>query len=196
MTSPSSQDSYPPHAATPFPSSVLGGTDFIKINNSNKGTKIRNIKYDPVLQRLTWDSRKLGVIQLEWISCIKGANSIQDFPSSAQDNIPNRIAIYYQFKGVERRLNLIAPTKAIAQEWKTYLGEKMLLPEHFSSRTLNSSSNAFDKRLESWLRQHWAVVDKNKDGKITLKEFKSFLNLINYECSDSNLKALFAVIYL
>ncbi|KAJ9070789.1 1-phosphatidylinositol 4,5-bisphosphate phosphodiesterase delta-1, variant 2 [Entomophthora muscae] len=191
MSSSSAQDTCALPVAMTLPSCVLMGTEFTKINNSNKGSKIRIIKYDPVLQRLTWDSRKLGVIQLEWISCIKAANSIQDFPSTAQETIPNRLVIYYSHKGIERRLNLIAPTKSIAQEWYNYLSEKMVNSEHFSTKTLNNFCNAFDKHLESWLRQHWAVVDKNKDGKITLKEFKTFLNLINYECTDSELKSLF-----
>ncbi|KAJ9054426.1 hypothetical protein DSO57_1014865 [Entomophthora muscae] len=79
MSSSSAQDTCALPVAMTLPSCVLMGTEFTKINNSNKGSKIRIIKYDPVLQRLTWDSRKLGVIQLEWISCIKAANSIQDF---------------------------------------------------------------------------------------------------------------------
>ncbi|KAJ9076336.1 hypothetical protein DSO57_1027244 [Entomophthora muscae] len=161
------------------------------MHNTSKGSKTIFLKYDAGLQRLTWDSRKLGVIQLEWILYLKTGTDIQSFPPSDDKTIPNRLAICYLHKGTEMKLNLIAPSASIAQDWYNYLTSKLINSEHFTSKHINIACNAFDMRLESWLRYQWSVVDKNKDGKIVLKEFKTFLNLINYECSESELKSLF-----
>ncbi|KAJ9054417.1 hypothetical protein DSO57_1014857 [Entomophthora muscae] len=174
-----------------LPSCMVIGTKFTKMHNTSKGSKTIFLKYDAGLQRLTWDSRKLGVIQLEWILYLKTGTDIQSFPPSDDKTIPNRLAICYLHKGTEMKLNLIAPSASIAQDWYNYLTSKLINSEHFTSKRINIACNAFDMRLESWLRYQWSVVDKNKDGKIVLKEFKTFLNLINYECSESELKSLF-----
>ncbi|KAI9294158.1 PLC-like phosphodiesterase [Neoconidiobolus thromboides FSU 785] len=174
-----------------IPPCMTSGTEFTKVNANKSGSKTRVLKYDSNLKRITFKSKNLGVIQLEWIISIKKSFYIPSFPNTGyQVDESLRLAIYYSLKQKDKILYLIAPDRITCDQWYDTLLELSNLGRK-EDVGREENFNEMDVKLELWLKQIWAVVDKDKDGKIDIKEMKYFLELINIECTESELKVLF-----
>lgn len=85
------------------------------------------------------------------------------------------------FKGRRKNLDLVAPTAEEAQRWVRGLGKLRARLDAMSQR----------ERLDHWIHSYLHRADSNRDSKMSFKEIKSLLRMVNVDMNDMYAYRLF-----
>lgn len=87
------------------------------------------------------------------------------------------------FKGRRKNLDLAAPTAEEAQRWVRGLAKLRARLEAMNQR----------ERLDHWIHSYLHRADSNQDSKMSFKEIKSLLRMVNVDMNDMYAYRLFKV---
>ncbi|XP_069490338.1 1-phosphatidylinositol 4,5-bisphosphate phosphodiesterase delta-3 [Ambystoma mexicanum] len=96
-------------------------------------------------------------------------------------SFPEKQCLTIAFKGKRRNLDLAAPTEEEAQRWIRGLDKLMKRVEAMSQR----------EKLDHWIKDYLHQADANKDNKMSFKEIKNMLKMINIDMDDDYAFRLF-----
>ncbi|XP_019607764.2 1-phosphatidylinositol 4,5-bisphosphate phosphodiesterase delta-3 [Rhinolophus sinicus] len=85
------------------------------------------------------------------------------------------------FKGRRKNLDLVAPTEEEAQRWVRGLAKLRSCLDAMSQR----------ERLDHWIHSYLHRADSNQDSKMSFKEIKSLLRMVNVDMNDMYAYRLF-----
>nr|XP_033773399.1 1-phosphatidylinositol 4,5-bisphosphate phosphodiesterase delta-3 isoform X2 [Geotrypetes seraphini]XP_033773400.1 1-phosphatidylinositol 4,5-bisphosphate phosphodiesterase delta-3 isoform X2 [Geotrypetes seraphini] len=96
-------------------------------------------------------------------------------------SFPEKHCFTIVFKGKRKNLDMAADSEEEAQRWIRGLNKLMKRVEAMSQH----------EKLDHWIRDYLHQADKNKDNKMTFKEVKNLLKMINIDMNDIYAHRLF-----
>lgn len=124
--------------------------------------------------------RSQHIFFLQHIEAIREGHQSEGLRSYGMDFEPER-CLTIAFKGLRKNLDLVAPTAEEAQCWVRGLGK------------LCARINAMNQleRLDHWIYSYLQQADSNQDNKMSFKEVKNLLRMINVNMNDMYAYRLF-----
>lgn len=174
----------------------MGLTDDKDIKAMLKGSKLWKIKSHSWRKQRLYRLEKDGMT-IWYESPSKGARSKQIFSVMHIEAVreghqseglqkygytfPEKQCLTISFKGKRRNLDLAAPTEMEAQQWIHGLNKLIKRVEAMSQR----------EKLDHWIRDYLHQADENQDNKMSFKEIKNMLKMINIDMDDDYAFRLF-----
>uniref|UniRef100_A0A667ZER8 Phosphoinositide phospholipase C n=1 Tax=Myripristis murdjan TaxID=586833 RepID=A0A667ZER8_9TELE len=162
---------------------LLEGGDLLKVRSSS-WKKTRYLKLEPDCKTIWHESKKTfkskQTFSLDDISAVRQGRQSEGLRKYTEEQVENR-CFSIIFKGRKKNLDLIASSEEEAKQWVTSL--------HKLISNMNNLSR--QEKAEHWIFNCLRKADKNSDDKLSQKELKDFLRMINIDLDDEYAEILF-----
>ncbi|KAM3866434.1 1-phosphatidylinositol 4,5-bisphosphate phosphodiesterase delta-1-like [Diretmus argenteus] len=162
---------------------LLEGGDLLKVRSAS-WKKTRYYKLQEDCKTVWHESKKTfkssQTFSLDDISAVRLGRQSEVLKKSTEEQVEGR-CFSIVFKGRRKNLDLIASSEEEAKQWVASL-----------QRIISSLNNLnSQQKTEHWIFNCLRKADKNSDDKMSQKELKDFLHLINIEVDDDYAEMLF-----
>ncbi|XP_053352996.1 1-phosphatidylinositol 4,5-bisphosphate phosphodiesterase delta-4 [Clarias gariepinus] len=135
-----------------------------------------------VMYKSSWAINSYSTFSVGDVEAVREGHQSEVFLSTPEE-FPPECCFTLVFRGRRGNLDLVASSPEEAQAW--IQGMQMLIE--------NLQNMDECERLDQWVSDLFMTADKNKDGRISFKEVKRLLKLMNLDMNELHANALFTM---